>query len=66
MELNERVVFPKLEEEELPSERALRGWNLACQRAFFEQRRAHWNRIGGNDAANACREVRFHSILMPF
>jgi hypothetical protein len=56
IELDERTIFPKLEDDELPTEEELRAWNQDSQEAYFEQRKSHWNRVGGNDAANACRE----------
>ena len=50
------TIFPKLDDDELPTEDKLRQWNQDSQEAYFEQRKAHWNRVSGNDAANACRE----------
>ena len=49
-------MFPKLDDDELPTEAELRAWNQDSQEAFFDQRRAYWNRMGANDATNACRD----------
>ena len=58
-------MFPRLDDDELPTEAELRTWNQESQEAYFDQRRVHWyaNRHAGSKgggaamrASNACRE----------